>query len=113
MNLFRTSAAVLALTTGLMALPAQAETVQQQNASGDPTYTVEAPPAFAMAGDLLIARPLLIGATVIGAGLFVVSLPFSALGGNVGAAGKALVVDPGKEAFVRCLGCTSSGYQTD
>ncbi|BBT14297.1 multidrug transporter [Metapseudomonas otitidis] len=113
MNLFRTSAAVLALTTGLMALPAQAETVQQQNASGDPTYTVEAPPAFAMAGDLLIARPLLIGATVIGAGLFVVSLPFSALGGNVGAAGKALVVDPGKEAFVRCLGCTSSGYQKD
>jgi len=112
MNLFRTSAAVLALTTGLMALPAQAETVQQ-NASGDPTYTVEAPPAFAMAGDLLIARPLLIGATVIGAGLFVVSLPFSALGGNVGAAGKALVVDPGKEAFVRCLGCTSSGYQKD
>lgn len=66
-----------------------------------------------MAGDLLIARPLLIGATVIGAGLFVVSLPFSALGGNVGAAGKALVVDPGKEAFVRCLGCTSSGYQKD
>lgn len=113
MNLFRTSAAVLALTTGLMALPAQAETVQQQNASGDPTYTVEAHPAFAMAGDLLIARPLLIGATVIGAGLFVVSLPFSALGGNVGAAGKALVVDPGKEAFVRCLGCTSSGYQKD
>lgn len=113
MNLFRTSAAVLALTTGLMALPAQAETVQQQNASGDPTYTVEAPPAFAMVGDLLIARPLLIGATVIGAGLFVVSLPFSALGGNVGAAGKALVVDPGKEAFVRCLGCTSSGYRKD
>jgi len=108
MNLFRTSAAVLALTTGLMALPAQAETVQQQNTSGDPTYTVNAPSGFAMAGDLLIARPLLIGA-----GLFVVSLPFSALGGNVGAAGKALVVDPGKEAFVRCLGCTSSGYQKD
>lgn len=113
MNLFRTSAAVLALTTGLMALPAQAETVQQQNTSGDPTYTVSAPSGFAMAGDLLIARPLLIGATAIGAGLFVVSLPFSALGGNVGAAGKALVVDPGKEAFVRCLGCTSSGYQKD
>lgn len=113
MNLFRTSAAVLALTTGLMALPAQAETVQQQNTSGDPTYTVNAPSGFAMAGDLLIARPLLIGATAIGAGLFVVSLPFSALGGNVGAAGKALVVDPGKEAFVRCLGCTSSGYQKD
>ncbi|BBP80727.1 hypothetical protein TUM18999_05000 [Pseudomonas tohonis] len=112
MNLFRTSAAVLALTTGLMALQAQAEVVQQ-NASGDPMYTADAPPAYSMVGDLLIARPLLIGATVVGAGLFVVSLPFSALGGNVGAAGKALVVDPGKEAFVRCLGCTSSGYQKD
>lgn len=96
MNLFRTSAAVLALTSGLMALPTQAEVVQQ-NTSGDPMYTADAPPAYSMVGDLLIARPLLIGATVVGAGLFVVSLPFSALGGNVGAAGKALVVDPGKE----------------
>jgi hypothetical protein len=43
----------------------------------------------------------------------VVSLPFTALGGNVGAAGKALVVDPGKAAFVRCLGCTESGYKRD
>ena len=25
--------------------------------------------------------------------------------------GQALVVEPGREAFVRCLGCTSSGYQ--
>ncbi|MCR3834711.1 multidrug transporter, partial [Pseudomonas aeruginosa] len=23
------------------------------------------------------------------------------------------VVDPGKEAFVRCLGCTTSGYNHD
>jgi hypothetical protein len=66
-----------------------------------------------MVGDLVIARPLLIAATVVGAGLFVVSLPFTALGGNVGAAGKALVVDPGKAAFVRCLGCTESGYKRD
>ena len=27
--------------------------------------------------------------------------------------GQALVVDPGKEAFVRCLGCTTSGYNHD
>ncbi|MCW3147510.1 multidrug transporter [Stutzerimonas stutzeri] len=107
MNLFRSTAVVLALTTGLLAMPAQAETVPQ-NASGDPTYTVEAPPAYSMLGDLIIARPLLIGATLIGAAAFVVSLPFTALGGNVGEAGKALVVDPGREAFVRCLGCSSS-----
>ena len=107
MNLFRSTAAVLALTTGLLAMPAHAESVPQ-NASGDPMYTVEAPKA--MIGDLVIARPLLIGATVLGAAAFVVSLPFTALGGNVGEAGKALVVEPGKAAFVRCLGCTTSGY---
>ncbi|CAD5106052.1 multidrug transporter [Zestomonas carbonaria] len=113
MNLFRATAVVLALTTGLLTLPANAGQVVQENVSGDPFYTVEAPPAYAMVGDLLIARPLLIAGTIIGAGLFVISLPFSAAGGNIGAAGKALVVDPGKEAFVRCLGCTSSGYQRD
>jgi hypothetical protein len=66
-----------------------------------------------MIGDLLIARPLLIGATAIGAIAFVVSLPFTALGGNIGEAGKALVLEPGEAAFVRCLGCTTSGYRKD
>jgi len=96
MKLFRSTAAVLALTTGMLALPAHAQG-GEQNSTADPIYNV-------------IARPLLIGATVIGAGLFVVSLPFSALGGNVAEAGQALVVEPGKAAFVRCLGCTRSGY---
>ena len=109
MKAFRTSAVVLALTSGLLALSAQAEVVQQ-NASGDPLYSIEAPKGYAMVGDLVIARPLLIGATAIGAAAFIVSLPFTALGGNVGEAAQSLVVEPGKEAFVRCLGCTTSGY---
>ncbi len=112
MNLFRSTAVVLALTTGLLALPAQAQEVQQ-NTSGDPMYTTEYPAAFSMVGDRLIARPLLIAATAIGAGVFVVTLPFSAAGGNIGEAGKALVVEPGAAAFVRCLGCTTSGYKKD
>lgn len=112
MKLFRSTAAALALTTGLLALPAYAD-VAQQNTSGDPLYTANAPKAFSMIGDLLIARPLLIGATAIGAVAFVVSLPFTALGGNVEEAGNALVVEPGKAAFVRCLGCTTSGYRHD
>ncbi len=66
-----------------------------------------------MVGDLLIARPLLIGATVIGAAVFVVSLPFTALGGNIEEAAEALVAEPGREAFARCLGCTSSGQRTN
>ncbi|MGV8842970.1 MAG: multidrug transporter [Pseudomonas sp.] len=107
MNRTRSTAVALALTVGLLTLPAQA---QQQNTSGDPIYTVDAPPAFAIVADLLIARPLLIAATAIGAVVFVVALPFTAMGGGIGDAGKALVVDPGKAAFVRCLGCTGDGY---
>ncbi len=106
MKLFRTTAAALALTTGLLTLPAQAEEVQ--SSSGDPAYDIQTPKAYAMLGDLIIARPLLIGATAIGAVAFVVSLPFTALGGNVKEAGQALVADPAREAFARCLGCTSS-----
>lgn len=106
MNLFRTTAVALALTTGLLALPAQAEEVQQ-NTSGDPTYTTNAPKGYAMLGDLVIARPLLICATAIGAVAFVVSLPFTTLGGNIDESAEALVLEPGREAFARCLGCSS------
>lgn len=112
MNVFRAFALAWVFCLGLSipsAFAGVAETTQS-NTSGDPTYQIQNPPAFAMMGDLLIARPLLIAATAVGAAVFVVSLPFTALGGNVGAAGKALVVEPGKAAFVRCLGCTTSGY---
>ena len=109
MKLFRTTAAALALTTGLLTLPAQAEEVQAS--SGDPAYDIQTPKAYAMLGDLIIARPLLIGATAIGAVAFVVSLPFTALGGNIEEAADALVVEPGREAFVRCLGCSSTQQQ--
>ncbi|HLV16556.1 MAG TPA: multidrug transporter [Pseudomonas sp.] len=105
MTPFRSLAAALALLTALLSLPAQA------NPNGDPIYNADAPPAYAMIGDLLIARPLLIAGTVIGTGVFIVTLPFSLLGGNVGEAGQALVVEPAKAAFVRCLGCTESGYK--
>lgn len=113
MNLFRSTALGLILTTGLATLPLSASATQD-NVSGDPSYTLEAPPAYAMVGDLLIARPLLIAATVVGTGVFLVSLPFSALGGNVPEAADALIGSPGREAFARCLGCSSSApaYQS-
>ncbi|MFN3579074.1 MAG: multidrug transporter [Pseudomonas sp.] len=83
--------------------------------ANDPTYAgyqenVENPGIFAMVGDLVIARPLLAGITAIGATAFVVSLPFTALAGNTKEAGQELVVRPGRETFMRCLGCTKSGY---
>lgn len=69
----------------------------------------ETPNALAMTGDALIARPGLLVTTIIGAGIYIVSLPFSLIGGNAAEAGVELVVAPAKATFVRCLGCTISG----
>ena len=71
----------------------------------------EEPSALAMAGDLILARPLLLVATVVGSVFYVVSLPFSLAGGNSVDAAKTLVVGPAAATFVRCLGCTRSGYK--
>ena len=67
------------------------------------------PTALAMTGDLLIARPLGIVVTTLGAAAFIVSLPFSAAGGNVEQAADTLVKGPARETFVRCLGCRAAG----
>lgn len=58
----------------------------------------------AMTIDILLVRPLGIVATAVGSAIFVVSLPFSALGGNVKEAGKTLVVEPFFYTFKRRLG---------
>lgn len=65
--------------------------------------------AAAMVVDAALVRPVMFGVTVVGAVAFVVSLPFSVLGGNVGEAAKTLVVTPAETTFWRCLGCTHNG----
>ena len=71
----------------------------------------EEPSMLAMTGDLIVARPLLLATTVGGTVVYVLSLPFSLAGGNAKEAGETLVVGPAKATFVRCLGCTRSGYK--
>lgn len=71
----------------------------------------EHPSMLAMTGDLVLARPLLFATTVAGAVVYVVSLPFSLAGGNAKEAGETLVVEPAQATFVRCLGCTRTGYK--
>jgi hypothetical protein len=73
----------------------------------------EEPSPLAMAGDAIIARPLGLAITAVGAVIYVATLPFSLAGGNAKEAGKALVVAPAEATFVRCLGCTQSGYKHD
>jgi hypothetical protein len=75
--------------------------------------TEESPNDWAMAGDILVARPFGMVLTLAGSALFVVSLPFTALGGNVKQAADTLVVGPARETFVRCLGCNSAGRYQD
>lgn len=57
-----------------------------------------------MAVDLIAARPIGLVATVGGALVFLVSWPFSALGGNSDEAWQTLVVSPAKYTFKRPLG---------
>ena len=69
----------------------------------------ENPGAGRMTADLLVARPIGIVAFGLGTVGYVLTLPFSLLGGNAADAGEQMVVNPAREAFVRCLGCSSAG----
>lgn len=66
------------------------------------------PSGVAMGFDFLVLRPLGIVATVGGAVAFVVSLPFSLLGGNTDEAAEKLVTAPFNYTFCRPLGHESN-----
>ena len=69
----------------------------------------ENPSMFRMLGDLLVARPLGLVVATVGTAAYIVSLPVSVLGGNADEAAEKMVVEPVKEVFVRCLGCSRPG----
>lgn len=57
-----------------------------------------------MATDLVIVRPVGIATVILGFGCFLISTPFSALGGNTGEAWDTMVVKPARFTFKRPLG---------
>jgi len=83
---------VLVVSSLLISQQAIAESSEQQNKGP------------AMVVDMMFIRPIGFVATVLGSVVFVVSLPFTLMGGNVDEAAKALVVEPAKYTFVRPLG---------
>lgn len=93
---------------GAMLAMAMVAGSQSVVAEDDYAYDTARPSGGAMVVDALLARPLLAAATVGGAAVFLVSLPFSALGGNVDAAAETLVKTPAEATFRRCLGCEVS-----
>ncbi|MFT4719150.1 MAG: hypothetical protein ACI9SB_000313 [Candidatus Azotimanducaceae bacterium] len=92
-------AAGLVLLAGVVPMIAQAAPVEEN------------PTGAAMVGDILIARPLGLLMFAAGSVVYLATLPFSLAGGNASDAGERLVLEPAKEVFVRCLGCTHAGYK--
>ncbi|MGH8728248.1 MAG: hypothetical protein ACREV9_08840 [Burkholderiales bacterium] len=86
-----------------LALPVHA-THEAPQAGQDP-YEPEAPPSgSSMLVDIVIARPLGLLATVVGAAAWVVSLPFSLPSGSADEAAEALIKEPAAYTFKRPLG---------
>ena len=69
----------------------------------------ENPGLYTMIGDVLVARPLGLVIFAFGSVAFVATIPFSLIGGNSWDAAKTLVIEPGREVFIRCLGCRRVG----
>ena len=98
MNKITKQSTVLLLIITLVFIPfgtsalAQGQTLDEENSGA------------LMTADLLLARPLGIVATVLGCAVFIVSLPFSAIGGNTKQASQKLVKEPGDFTFKRPLG---------
>ena len=106
MNVSRRFRHAAGLICALLLAPCVAQGQDMNGAYHD----VEEPGMLTMVGDLLIARPVGLVTTVAGAAVFVLTLPFSAAGGNVEEAGEVLVAGPARTTFVRCLGCRTPGY---
>ncbi len=62
------------------------------------------PTGGTMLADTVLVRPAMLVATVGGLVAFIVTSPFSLIGGNLGEAGNTLVVEPAAYTFVRPLG---------
>jgi hypothetical protein len=93
--------AIVALIVSCMLLP-QMLTAQEA--------IDESPNEWAMAGDLLVARPIGAALVVGGAAVWLVSLPFTLLAGNASEAAGTLIGGPVETTFMRCLGCRNPGY---
>ena len=74
------------------------------NALAEEFFETEDPSGGEMMFDFAVVRPMGIIATAVGCVFFVVSSPFSALGGNIDAAGEKLVKNPVAYTFKRPLG---------
>ena len=64
----------------------------------------EEPTGGTMMADAFLVRPFMLVGTIVGTVTFIITLPFSLLGRNVGEASKTLVAEPFMYTFARPLG---------
>jgi len=65
---------------------------------------VEKASATEIVGDLFLIRPVWLAFTVLGTGAFVVTSPFTGIGGNIKHAAEVCIVKPAKRTFSYPLG---------
>lgn len=73
----------------------------------------EAPGMGAMIADLVVVRPVMLGVTAVGTVIWVAASPFTLMGGNWKSSAETLIGGPAETTFLRCLGCTRTGYQKE
>lgn len=89
----------LAMSNMMFSSGAMARSYMASNYNVDPD-----PSGGTMLLDTVLVRPAMLVATVGGLVAFIVTSPFSLIGGNLGEAGSKLVVEPAAYTFVRPLG---------
>ncbi len=75
------------------------------------TTLTEGPDTEDMIYDGLLVRPAALVGTAVGAGIFLVTLPFTLFSGSTSKAGEKLVKEPAEYTFKRCLGCFEHNYR--
>ena len=90
---------VCVLTMASLSLPMTANAT-----SYDYMADSEEPTGGTMMADAFLMRPFMLVSTVVTTVTFIIMLPFSALGGNVGGSATTLVAEPAAYTFTRPLG---------
>lgn len=78
--------------------------IMATHVEGDLNTKKGGPDPAVIIADLVVARPLGLVVTVIGSAVFIVALPFAALGDNVDEVKDSLVITPAEYTFQRPLG---------
>jgi len=90
---------VCVLTMTSLSLPIAANA-----ASTDYMMDGDQPTGGTMMADAFLMRPFMLVSTVVTTVTFIITLPFSLLGGNVGESASTLVGEPAAYTFTRPLG---------